>query len=61
MLILNSPKEKYSKLPVSVIRPLNLQDNNNKQNTRDPRFNPLSGTLNEGMFKESYSFVKDVF
>ena len=28
--------------------------------SRDPRFDSLSGTLNEGLFKESYSFVKEV-
>ena len=52
------PKERYSKLPVSILRPLNLE----KAQTgirRDPRFDGLSGNLNEGLFRESYSFIKD--
>lgn len=53
------PKEKYSKLPVSVLRPLNL-DGSKAGVRRDPRFDNLSGTLNEGLFQESYSFLKDV-
>lgn len=55
-----SPKEKFSKLPVGVLRPLNFKDTNKSTNTRDPRFNPMSGHLNEGLFIESYSFVKDI-
>ncbi len=54
------PKEKYSKLPVSVLRPLNLQSDKPAQVRRDPRFDNLSGTLNEGLFRESYSFVKEI-
>ncbi len=51
------PKQHYSKLPVSVLRPLNLE----KVSVgirRDPRFDGLSGNLNEGLFRESYSFIK---
>ena len=56
------PKTRYSKLPVSIIRPLNLESMETKQapKTRDPRFDNLSGNLNEGLFQESYSFVKDI-
>ena len=54
------PKEKYSKLPVSILRPLNLQTDKPAQVRRDPRFDSLSGKLNEGLFRDSYSFVKDI-
>ena len=56
------PKERYSKLPVSTIRSLNLESLGGKQThaTRDPRFDNLSGKMNEGLFRESYSFVKDL-
>lgn len=54
------PKERYSKLPVSVLRPLNLEKTPNQGGVRrDPRFDGMSGTLNEGLFRESYSFIKD--
>lgn len=53
------PKERYSKLPVSILRPLNLEPSKPKL-TRDPRFDNMSGNLNEGLFRESYSFVKDL-
>ena len=54
------PKERYSKLPVSVLRPLNLQSDKPAQVRRDPRFDNLSGSLNEGLFRESYAFVKEI-
>ena len=56
------PKQRYSKLPVSIIRPLNLESNTKSSTSgrRDPRFDSLSGQLNEGLFKESYSFIKEV-
>jgi hypothetical protein len=54
------PKERYSKLPVSVLRPLNLEKTPNAGGVRrDPRFDGMSGNLNEGLFRESYSFIKD--
>ena len=54
------PKERYSKLPVSILRPLNLNDNQPKALRRDPRFDNQSGRLNEGLFRESYAFVKEI-
>ena len=54
------PKERYSKLPVSILRPLNLQSDKPSQVRRDPRFDNLSGKLNEGLFRGSYSFIKDI-
>ena len=56
------PKERYSKLPVSTIRNLNLESlgGNKAAATRDPRFDNLSGKMNEGLFRETYSFVKDI-
>jgi hypothetical protein len=60
------PKEGYSKLQVGVVRPLNMESFKKKdgdkqqkepQKFRDPRFDNLSGALNEGMFKENYDFV----
>ena len=54
------PKERYSKLPVSILRPLNLQSDKPVQVRRDPRFDNLSGKLNEGLFKDSYAFIKDI-
>ena len=54
------PKERYSKLPVSILRPLNLERAPNQGGIRrDPRFDGMSGNLNEGLFRESYSFIKD--
>lgn len=41
------------------MRPLNLEPSKPKL-TRDPRFDSMSGNLNEGLFRESYSFVKDL-
>ena len=54
------PKERYSKLPVSLLRPLNLQSDKPAQVRRDPRFDNLSGTLNDGLFRESYAFIKEI-
>ena len=56
------PRERYSKLPVSTIRDLNLESLGGKQapTTRDPRFDNLSGKMNEGLFRESYAFVRDM-
>jgi len=44
-------------LPVSVVRPLNLQKKNKAPKFRDPRFDAISGKLNEGLFQESYKFL----
>ncbi|KAI9001699.1 hypothetical protein BC832DRAFT_533294 [Gaertneriomyces semiglobifer] len=30
-----------------------------KKKTRDPRFDPMAGKLNEGLFNQSYGFLKD--
>eukprot|EP00347_Sterkiella_histriomuscorum_P011724 403371354 len=60
------PREKFSKLQVSVLRPLNMQSVQTKGSapaklhTHDPRFDARSGNLNEGLFKESYAFIKEV-
>jgi len=56
------PRERYSKLPVSTIRDLNLESLGGRQApaTRDPRFDNLSGKINDGLFRESYAFVKDL-
>ncbi|KAI8896775.1 hypothetical protein BC833DRAFT_596153 [Globomyces pollinis-pini] len=48
------PQEITSKKPVTRKRTI-IESNNNK--FRDPRFEPLSGTLNPELFKRSYGFI----
>jgi len=59
----HQPKEAYSKLQVSAIRPLNLEGIRKKtfqpEKVRDPRFDNLSGSLNENIFKSNYGFIFD--
>jgi hypothetical protein len=57
----NMPKQKYSKLPVSVIKHIKGQASAKKITVgRDPRFEKSSGQLNQGLFAKSYSFIKDL-
>jgi ribosomal RNA-processing protein 36 len=51
----NMPQEVTSKKPVS--RKRIIQDLPQKEQARDPRFEPLSGKLNEDLFKRSYNFI----
>ncbi|CDW79299.1 rrna processing protein [Stylonychia lemnae] len=53
------PRERYSKLQVSILRPINIINDQPKLHTRDPRFDNRSGTLNQGLFQESYAFIKE--
>ncbi|KAJ3087658.1 hypothetical protein HK102_010559 [Quaeritorhiza haematococci] len=50
----NMPMEVTSKRPVSRMREVVEVP---KLKARDPRFDPLCGQLNEGLFKSSYGFV----
>ncbi|KAJ3414374.1 hypothetical protein HDV05_006648 [Chytridiales sp. JEL 0842] len=51
----HAPAEVTSKKPVSRFRKV-IEDTQPK--SLDPRFNPLSGTFNPGLFKTSYSFLQ---
>ena len=53
------PKAKYSKLPVSAIK-REYQKTLPSNQARDPRFMDSAGSLNQGLFQKSYSFIKDV-
>ena len=48
------PKERYSKLPVSVLREMNIQ--HSKPLSRDPRF---EGESNFAAIEKNYSFIHD--
>lgn len=53
----NMPQEITSKKQVSRKRTIIEKG---KSKARDPRFEPLSGHLNQGLFEESYQFVKEL-
>ena len=63
------PKEQYSKMPVSVIRPTQSAKRTTgyklgewqgtSEFSRDPRFQSSSGHLNKGLFAKSYEFIKE--
>lgn len=53
----NQPQELSSKNPVSVLRQVVPVT---KRKYIDPRFDTSFGHLNEDLFKQSYSFIKDM-
>jgi len=53
----NRPRETSSKIPVSAVRPIATAK---KSVSRDPRFDDLSGTFNEQIFKSAYNFIDDI-
>ncbi|XP_021003089.1 ribosomal RNA processing protein 36 homolog [Parasteatoda tepidariorum] len=53
----NRPREMSSKTPVPVFRDVFAIK---KAHSRDPRFDDLSGTFDEELFEENYSFVDDI-
>lgn len=56
----NMPKAQYSKIPVSVVKHIKGRDAPKAAVVRDPRFENSSGTLNQGLFEKSYSFISEV-
>lgn len=53
------PKARFSKIPVGILKPRSGEANPNKRVVRDPRFDNASGKLNQGLFAQSYSFVRE--
>ncbi|XP_064623034.1 ribosomal RNA processing protein 36 homolog [Lineus longissimus] len=53
----NRPMEMSSKAPVRRYRQMQAKK---AKVTRDPRFDDLSGTYNENLFKRSYGFIDDI-
>lgn len=53
----NRPREMSSKRPEKI--EINVP-NVKKQQTRDPRFEPMCGTFDKKSFKENYKFINDL-
>ncbi|KAJ3209806.1 TBC1 domain member 8B [Dinochytrium kinnereticum] len=59
---LSKRRNKHAPQEVTAKRPVTRKRNVieiPKQKSRDPRFDSLSGTLNTGLFKDSYKFLND--
>ncbi|PHH55942.1 rRNA biogenesis protein rrp-36 [Ceratocystis fimbriata CBS 114723] len=52
----HAPQEMSSKRPVSRKRDFGVS---NKPTARDPRFDPLTGEVNETLIRKAYGFLKD--